>query len=57
MYAACEVNESDREFSYKHMRHTEEINKVTYQRPLALETLDRATPVFIMADNPTVREL
>ena len=34
MYAALDVPESERQYFYKHMGHTKDINSGTYQYPL-----------------------
>lgn len=40
MYAGCDVPSSKRQFFYNHMGHNPEVNLGTYQRPLALETIN-----------------
>lgn len=51
MYAALDVpNDADRQLFYKHLGHTELVNKGTYQRPLAEQTLSRIGQVLSEVD-------
>lgn len=50
IYAGCDVTEKEKDLFYKHMGHTEAINKGTYQCPLAEETLRNIGPILLSAD-------
>lgn len=51
LYAALDDKTSaDRQLFYSHMGHTEEVNRGTYQRPLAEETLEKIGGVLLDMD-------
>ena len=49
-YASLDVEDKDRELFYKHMGHTASVYKGKYQRPLALQTLEKIGPVLLYED-------